>query len=95
MPNGDGCMQIDLAMVVGHLHFFEIGEDLYLRPMNRALLGEVVATMIISWCGVVTGRPDEGNRMLCADSINNPRLGLCFYRQRHVYGHLVSSKSAL
>ena len=45
--------------------------------------------MIMSWDGTAIGRPCAGDRMLCAESIEQPRLGLGLGRQRKVDGHLV------
>ena len=46
--------------------------------------------MIMSWLGTAIGRPDAGDKMLCADEHEQARLGLRLRRERKVHGHLVT-----
>ena len=46
--------------------------------------------MIMSWVGMVTGRPSAGLRMLLLDSMRMRASACASARQRQVHGHLVA-----
>ena len=46
--------------------------------------------MIMSWLGTAIGRPDAGDKMLCADSMSRRASACASGGKRKVHGHLVT-----